>query len=72
MLQINGREIFQKERVDRKLSGGPATGLESVRETGYLQIESGKLSQQSVTTGVHGKRGFRLAGPEQSWSNGQL
>jgi hypothetical protein len=27
MLQINGREIFQKERVDRKLSGGPETVL---------------------------------------------
>src|SRR5271165_3590103 len=27
MLQINGREIFQKERADKELSGEPATGL---------------------------------------------
>jgi hypothetical protein len=27
MIQINGREIFQKERVDEVLSREPATGL---------------------------------------------
>jgi hypothetical protein len=27
MLQINGREIFQKERVDKELSGESATVL---------------------------------------------
>jgi hypothetical protein len=27
MLQINGREIFQRERVDKELSGEPETGL---------------------------------------------
>jgi hypothetical protein len=27
MLQINGREIFQKERVDKELSREPATVL---------------------------------------------
>jgi hypothetical protein len=27
MLQINGREIFQKERADKEPSGEPATDL---------------------------------------------
>jgi hypothetical protein len=27
MLQVNGREIFQKERADKELSGEPATEL---------------------------------------------
>jgi hypothetical protein len=34
MLQINGREIFQRERVDKELSENRKRGSRSVRATG--------------------------------------
>ncbi len=46
MLQINGREIFQRERVDKELSGEPETGLTERSGNRRLRMEPRKLLQR--------------------------
>src|SRR5215467_1221016 len=57
MLQINGREIFQKERVDKEPSGEPATDLARYSGNRKPWMEPRKLLQRNVATEKFGKRG---------------
>jgi hypothetical protein len=56
-LQINGREIFQKERVDKELSRGPATELTRCSGNWMLMDGTKKALTASGTTEEYGKRG---------------
>jgi hypothetical protein len=67
MIQINGREIFQKERVDKELSREPATGLNEA----FGQLDAKGWNQGSSYSGcsygrVWEARVARLAEPDDS------
>jgi hypothetical protein len=57
MLQINGREIFQKERVDKGYRENRRRDSRGIRDAGCHRMEPSKLLQRRVTTGKQGKRG---------------
>src|SRR5271170_5354608 len=54
MLQINGRAIFQKERVDKGYRENRRRDSRGVQDAG---CQPRKLLQRKVTTGKQGKRG---------------
>jgi hypothetical protein len=62
MIQLNGREIFQKERAERKPSEEPAT--ESSERTGNRRLNEGRLEAFAAggMTGKEGTCGLRLVG----------
>jgi hypothetical protein len=71
MLQINGREIFQRERVDKELSENRKRDSRSSRETGGFGWNR-ESSCNAVIEEESGKRGFTPVGPEQSRSDKAL
>ena len=71
MIQVNGREIFQKKRADKELSGEPETGIQAFGKPDATDGTEKALTA-NVTTEEHGKRGLRLAGPERVLSDGTL
>jgi len=60
MLQINGREIFQKKKADERPSGEPATDL--ARHTGnrILWMEPRKLLQRTERRRSKGNEGRKV------------
>jgi hypothetical protein len=60
MLQINGREIFQKERVDKEPSGEPATDLARQPGNWKLWMELRKLLQRTEQRRIEGNVGRKV------------
>jgi hypothetical protein len=60
MLQINGGEIFQKERADKGISGVPETGL-AKRSGNWMPTDgTGKALTIAVVKEEFGKRERKL------------
>jgi hypothetical protein len=68
---FNGREIFQKERVDKGHQEDRQRNSTSIRETESLDGIEEALTTDVITE-EDGKRGLNLVGPEQRRDSNQL